>query len=351
MPKQNDYRTDDASRHDDGPAWTENGVELIISESDREQLEDFGIQNLLDATETVLSIAAAMRRRDAVDAATAKHALGAATHITKWMNDVQRELLLSRWLTHGEAAIALGVSRSTAQKRRESSAIADRELSTAYSRTSSNRPEGVSPADWFRRSDSDAPAPLSVLVPGGDLPVHVETNEDGSRTITTQARVLIVNGERLVVRPGQVREAQGFRFYGSNEGIEGYELPTPTVPKEYWNNMRREVSTGKVWGLTDATGSAITTLGGSFEVAGRLLTFKVYGRNEFVSDSRTITVNGESKTLAPNQVYEIGGYMITTYTDGLHGYENDNPAPGRMSDSGRQGVREAYERSQKNLES
>lgn len=223
MPKQNDYRTDDADRHDDGPAWTDNGVELIINESDRAELEDFGIQNLLDATETVLSIAAAMRRRDAVDTTTAQHALGAATHITKWMNDVQRELLLSGWLTHGEAATAMGISRSAAQKRRESSAIADRELSTAYSRTSSTRPEGVSPADWFR-PNADTPAPLSVLVPGGGFPVHVETNEDGSRTITTQARVLIVNGERLVVQPGQVREAQGFRFYGSDWGIEGYSM-------------------------------------------------------------------------------------------------------------------------------
>lgn len=222
MPNQINHHEFTSDRRDDGPEWSPNGVELHISEADREMLQDYGIQLMLTSVEEVLATIAAMRRREAPESPNPQRALSAVTHLSHWAKALERELLSSGWLTHGQAATAMGVARSTAQRARESAeASTDR---WEYRGDVGHRPEAVPARDWYRPNGAEAaPAPLSVIVPGGDLPVKVTTNEDGRRAVTTQARVLIVNGERLVIRPGQTRDAQGFRWYGSNEGIEGYE--------------------------------------------------------------------------------------------------------------------------------
>lgn len=211
--------------------------------------DEFGQELLLSAMDEVLSAVDAMRRGEAPTDPDAARALSAANHVARWMDGVQRELLVSGLLTHGEAAVALGVPRATAQKRREAAAAAEaRHGLDAYQADISHRPRGTNPAEW-------------------------------------------------------------------------YGTPTPTAPQEYWDNQRDVIAAGKITNLTKTDNPVITTHGGSFEVAGTLHTFWLYGRNEFVSNCRIITVNGESMELMPNMVYEVGGYMITAYPDGLHGYE------------------------------
>lgn len=226
MPKQVNAGETTSTRTDDGPEWSPNGVELLISEADRAALEDYGTQNLLTAVEEVLAAAAAMRRREAPADPNPQRALEAATFVAKWMEGAQRELLVSGLVTHGQAAAAMGVVRATAQKRRQAAELAEsvNGLDT-YQWSVSHRPKGTTPANWYGDATAapEAPVQLSVHVPGGDLPVTVETNQEGRRMITTEARVLVINGERVVVRPGETKHAQGFKLYGGQGGIWGFE--------------------------------------------------------------------------------------------------------------------------------
>lgn len=219
MPDQ--HSTHDQTRDDDGPEWTARGVELHVADADRAQLQDYGIHLLLTTVEESLAAIAAMRRRQAPTAPDPQRALSAAAHLRRTAAALQAELLASGWLSHGRAAAAMGVPRTTAQRARES-ADRDDAREWSYRHAIGHRPQGTPAREWYGTADQ-ADAVLSVSVPGGDLPVQIRTSAQGRRSVTTASRVIVVNGSRMVIRDGQTRTAHGFTWHGTPEGIEGYE--------------------------------------------------------------------------------------------------------------------------------